>query len=109
MMSVEDEYQEVKSVVDAGYRLVVYPWCFLNSFGVGKLYVLSPYDNPRRWLPFLSTILFGWLSPKETLTLLSFYGCDLLNGCDLTEEIYSHVVHQRLPLSDFDFMDAVGF
>ena len=34
---------------------------------------------------------------------------NLLNGCDLTEEIYSHVVCQGLPLSTFDFRDAVGF
>lgn len=109
MMSVEEEYQEVKSIVDAGYRLVVYLWCFLNLSGVGKIHVLSPYDNPRRWLPFLSTILFGWPSLKDTLTLLSLYRCDLLNGCDLTEELYSHVVYQKLPIRDFDFRDAVEF
>lgn len=104
-----NEYQEIKSLVDAGYRLVVYPYCFLNVSGVGKIHILRLQDNPRRWIPFLSTILFGWLDIKNTLTLLSLYGRNLLNGCDLTEEIYSHVVYQGLPLRDFDLRDAVGF
>lgn len=99
-----NEYQEIKSIVDAGYRLVVYPYCFLIVSGVGKIHILRQQDNPRRWIPFLSTILLGWLNTRDTLTLLSLY-----NGCDLTEEIYSHVVLQSLPLSTFDFRDAVGF
>lgn len=104
-----NEHQEIKSIVDAGYRLVVYPYCFLNVSGVGKIHILRPQDNPRRWIPFLSTILLGWLNTRHTLTLLSLYGRNLLNGCDLTEEIYSHVAYQGLSLRTFDFRDAVGF
>lgn len=68
-----NEYQEIKSIVDAGYRLVVYPYCFLIVSGVGKIHILRQQDNPRRWIPFLSTILLGWLNTRHTLTLLSLY------------------------------------
>lgn len=44
-----NEYQEIKSIVDAGYRLVVYPYCFLIVSGVGKIHILRQQDNPRRW------------------------------------------------------------
>ena len=64
-----NEYQEIKSIVDAGYRLVVYPYCFLIVSGVGKIHILRQQDNPRRWIPFLSTILLGWLNTRHTLTL----------------------------------------
>lgn len=47
-----NEYQEIKSIVDAGYRLVVYPYCFLIVSGVGKIHILRQQDNPRRWIPF---------------------------------------------------------
>lgn len=41
-----NEYQEIKSIVDAGYRLVVYPYCFLIVSGVGKIHILRQQDNP---------------------------------------------------------------
>ena len=103
-----NEHHAIKSIVDAGYRLVVYTYCFLNVSGVVKILKLRPQDNPRRWIPFLSTILLGWLNTRHTLTLLSLYGRNLLNGCDLTAEIYCHVVYQGLPFTTFDFRDAVG-
>ena len=31
-----NEYQEIKSIVDAGYRLVVYPYCFLMFLELEK-------------------------------------------------------------------------
>ena len=63
---------------------------------------------------FMSATSFFKVTPPvsstcPTLTLLSLYGRNLLNGCDLTEEIYSHVAYQGLSLRTFDFRDAVGF
>ena len=79
-----NEYQEIKSIVDAGYRLVVYPYCFLIVSGVGKIHILRQQDNPRRWIPFLSTILLGWLNTRDTLTLLTKVSQVKIHKRDLT-------------------------
>ncbi len=83
-----NEYQEIKSIVDAGYRLVVYPYCFLIVSGVGKIHILRQQDNPRRWIPFLSTILLGWLNfiiPlwSQSVKWMRFDGRDIFS-CSLS-------------------------